>query len=396
MFPSSLEIEFSKDNLLEKDNNLMLPVSDNFYSSSPLLLDYQNDKKAEKYINYFYTNSPFSSINDEIIDQYAFIKPIEKEINNKEETKKEIKAIKENNKEKIDNKKEANEEVQFIMINKTDDIDISKLTHITSYGCLNSTTNVDKNINKKINLFTIKKYEKKRDSILDLTNEEKLGKNNILQNKRIKINKKYNLQKSKFDVLLNNNNKIDIINFLKKKRKKRKNEDEKKCKNSRNILFDNNNVKENNYRDNYEVIKGNKLSLKEKFKNLRIKIPKNNNKINILPITQKIQIPLEINSNVINYNSFSYLCNGINNYINEKDMNIHNNNYNYKQNFNENNYDINKPKIQKTNIENEREKKSNIPQIFESLAPSIKINGLEYTTILVPKKYIEKIKFLNI
>ena len=158
MFPSSLEIEFSKDNLLEKDNNLMLPVSDIFFSSSPLLLDYQNDKKAEKYINYFYTNSPFSSINDEIIDQYAFIKPIEKEINNKEETKKEIKTIKENNKEKLDNKKEANEEVRFIMINKTDDIDISKLTHVTSYGCLNSTSNVDKNINKKINLFNIKKY----------------------------------------------------------------------------------------------------------------------------------------------------------------------------------------------------------------------------------------------
>jgi hypothetical protein len=394
MFPSSLEIEFSKDNLLEKDNNLMLPVSDNFFSSSPLLLDYQNDKKAEKYINYFYTNSPFSSINDEIIDQYAFIKPIEKEINNKEETKKEIKTIKENNKEKLDNKKEANEEVRFIMINKTDDIDISKLTHVTSYGCLNSTSNVDKNINKKINLFTIKKYEKKRDSTLDLTNEEKLGKNNILQNKRIKINKKYDLQKSKFDVLFNNN-KIDIINFLKKKRKKRKNDEEEKFKNSRNILF-NNNVKENNYGDNDETIKENKLSLKEKFKNLRIQIPKNNNKINILPFSQKVQIPLEINSNVINYNTFSNLGNGINNNIKENDLYIKNNNYNYKQNFKENNYDINMAKIQKSNIKNEREKKSYIPQIFESQAPSIKINGLEYTTILVPKKYIEKIKFSNI
>jgi hypothetical protein len=394
MFPSSLEIEFSKDNLLEKDNNLMLPVSDNFFSSSPLLLDYQNEKKAEKYINYFYTNSPFSSINDEIIDQYAFIKPIEKEINNKEETKKEIKTIKENNKEKLDNKKEANEEVRFIMINKTDDIDISKLTHVTSYGCLNSTSNVDKNINKKINLFTIKKYEKKRDSTLDLTNEENIGKNNILQNKRIKINKKYDLQKSKFDVL-RNNNKIDIINFLKKKRKKRKNDEEEKIKNSGNVLF-NNNVKENNYGDNDETIKENKLSLKEKFKNLRIQIPKNNNKINILPISQKVQIPLEINSNVINYNTFSNLCNGINNNIKEKDIYIKNNNYNYKQNFKENNYDINMAKIQKSSIKNEREKKSYIPQIFESQAPSIKINGLEYTTVLVPKKYIEKIKFSNI
>lgn len=394
MFPSSLEIEFSKDNLLEKDNNFMLPVSDNFYSSSPLLLDYQNDKKAEKYINYFYTNSPFSSINDEIIEQYAFIKPIEKEINNKEETKKEIKTLTENNKEKIDNKKEANEEVQFIMINKTDDIDIAKLTHITSYGCLNSTSNVDKNNNKKINLFTIKKYEKKRDSILDLTNEEKLDNNNILPNKQIKINKKYNLQKSKFDVLCNNN-KIDIINFLKKKRKKRKNEDKEKFKNSRNILFDNN-EKENNFRDNDEAIKENKLNLKEKFKNLRIQIPKNNNKINILPIPQKVKIPLEINSNVINYNSFSNLCNGINNNINEKDIYIQNKNYYYKQNVKENNYDINMAKIQKSSIENEREKKSYIPQIFESQAPSIKINGLEYTTVLVPKKYIEKIKFSNI
>ena len=130
--------------------------------------------------------------------------------------------------------------------------------------------------------------KKKRDSTLDLTNEEKLGKNNILQNKRIKINKKYDLQKSKFDVL-RNNNKIDIINFLKKKRKKRKNDEEEKFKNSRNILF-NNNVKENNYGDNDETIKENKLSLKEKFKNLRIQIPKNNNKINIfINIRSRIQ-----------------------------------------------------------------------------------------------------------
>ena len=41
-------------------------------------------------------------------------------------------------------------------------------------------------------------------------------------------------------------------------------------------------------------------------------------------------------------------------------------------------------------------KYSYIPQIFESNAPSILINGLEYTTILVPKQFIEKIKFTNI
>ena len=394
MQQSSLDIDFSKENLLEKDNNLIQPISEIIYSSSPLFLDCQNNKKTEKYINYFYTNSPFSSVNDEIIDQFNLIKPIGKEINNEEGIKKSKDNLKDNNKEKVEYLKNLNEDAQLIMFDKTDDIDLAKLTQITSFGCLNSTSNNDKkNINKKINLFTIKKYEKKRDSILYFSNEEKNNNKNILLNKQIKLNKKDRLQKNEFKEL--GNNKINFMNFLKKKRRKK--EKEEKNENNMNLLLDNDYMKENNFKDFYEIKNKNKLSLKEKFKNLRIKIPKNSNKsTNILPIPQKVQIPFEINSNIINYNSYNsyknvYYNEFNNNNFNEKEINIQNNSYNKKINNNIYNYDSNVSAIEKG-----RTKNSNTSQIFESHAPSIIINGIEYTTILIPKKFVEKIKLANI
>ena len=198
MFPSSLDIDYPKENLLEKDNNLHLPFTDNFYPSSPLLLDYHNNKNSEKYINYFYTNSPYSSINDEIMDKFDFIKPIEKEVKDEVEIKKENNNIKENNKEKTENKNEENEEVKFIMIDKMNELDLGKLTHITSYGCLNSTSINDKNINKKKNLFIIKKCIKKRDPILFCKNEEIDTNNNIFKNNENICNKRYDLPSYKF------------------------------------------------------------------------------------------------------------------------------------------------------------------------------------------------------
>ena len=78
---------------------------------------------------------------------------------------------------------------------------------------------------------------------------------------------------------------------MKKKRKKRRIGNDKTNKE---LLFDNDNMKEN-IRYNSEV---KKMTLKEKFKNLKIKIPKIINQNNILPISQQIQI----NSNIINYN----------------------------------------------------------------------------------------------
>ena len=393
MFPSSLDIDYPKENLLEKDNNLHLPFTDNFYPSSPLLLDYHNNKNSEKYINYFYTNSPYSSINDEIMDKFDFIKPIEKEVKDEVEIKKENNNIKENNKEKTENKNEENEEVKFIMIDKMNELDLGKLTHITSYGCLNSTSNNDKNINKKKNLFIIKKCIKKRDPILFCKNEEIDTNNNIFKNNENICNKRYDLPSYKFSEFhitkkIKKNLKIKKkINLLKKKRKKRRIGNDKTNKE---LLFDNDNMKEN-IRYNSEV---KKMTLKEKFKNLKIKIPKIINQNNILPISQQIQI----NSNIINYNSYKNENNEINNNFNENNINIQNNNYNNKLNNNDDyNSDLNMSKMLPSTMDLESTiKYSYIPQIFESNAPSILINGLEYTTILVPKQFIEKIKFTNI
>ena len=174
---------------------------------------------------------------------------------------------------------------------------------------------------------------------------------------------------------------------MKKKRKKRRIGNDKTNKE---LLFDNDNMKEN-IRYNSEV---KKMTLKEKFKNLKIKIPKIINQNNILPISQQIQI----NSNIINYNSYKNENNEINNNFNENNINIQNNNYNNKLNNNDDyNSDLNMSKMLPSTMDLESTiKYSYIPQIFESNAPSILINGLEYTTILVPKQFIEKIKFTNI
>lgn len=390
MFQNSLEIDYSKENLIEKDNNLLQPFSDNFYPSSPLLLDYQNNQNSEKYINYFYTNSPYSSINNEIIDKFDFFKPIEKEIKNEEEIKKESNKIKENFNKKTENKIEENEKAKFNMIDKVNELDLGKLTHFTSSGCLNSTSNNDKNINKKRSVFKINKSIKKRDPILFSKNEEINDNNIILQNNENIFNKKYDLKNNKFGELYTNKKmkKFEKICLLNKKRKKRNIIDNYKT--NKDLLFDNDNM-EDKIRDNSEV---KKITLKEKFNNLKIKIPKNINQKNILPISQKIHI----NSNIINYNSYNNVNNEINNRFNESGLNIQNNNYSNKLNFNDDyNSELNISKIPQSTMDLESTTKNPyIPHIFESHAPSILINGLEYTTILVPKQYIKKIISNNI
>ena len=392
MFSSSLEMEYSKEKLIEKDNNMIQPISDNFISASPLLLDYQNNINSDKYINYFYTNSPFSSINEEIIDKFDIIKPIEKEKNN--EAEKNIKE-KNNMKEKIkktnENNTDESEEIDYIMINDMDDIDLAKLTNISSFYYLNSTSNNSKNIkmnNKNDNSLMITKTEKKIVPLISKENEKKNNLNNISINKPNSLIKKINLQNNKS----NDNKYLNEYNLTRKKRKLKKTKE--KNKDNHNLLFDNDNMKENII-DNSEIKK--LTSIKEKFKKLKIKIPKNVNERKIYPIPEPIKLPsYQIDSNIINNNSFKATNNEINSCFNEKSISYEN--YKDTNCLNLNTAyetDLNLSKIQSSFIEKESTHKY-IPQIFESHAPSIIINGLEYTTILVPKKKIKKINLNNI
>ncbi len=85
------------------------------------------------------------------------------------------------------------------------------------------------------------------------------------------------------------------------------------------------------------------------------------------------------------------------NIIVKKNKNIENENYinniNLKENYKS---DFDLTNMQNENFESDKEEKqekSFMPQIFESQAPPIIINGIEYTTLLIPKVYLKKIKF---
>ena len=140
-------------------------------------------------------------------------------------------------------------------------------------------------------------------------------------------------------------------------------------------------------------------SLKERNKNLnlKIKIPKNIITHNSYHYENNTEIQ-KINA----YNNGYQYQNKINeknineneNYINNS-LNNHNKIFNDKiQNY-PNNFDCNSSKIKYSNAEDKKEKRIHnryIPQIYESHAPPINFNGVEYTTILVPKIFVEKIK----
>ena len=62
----------------------------------------------------------------------------------------------------------------------------------------------------------------------------------------------------------------------------------------------------------------------------------------------------------------------------------------YMTNFNiERNLNLN---YEPEKIAKEQEELRNFPQIFESQNPSITISGIEYTTLLIPKMCVEKLK----
>ncbi len=313
MLPSSFDNDNNKLNLMEKENNLF-SQEDNYLPNSPIFLD-NNRGNSDKLLNYFYTNTPYSSISEEILDKCDFknnlINPMPRYIINNEKNKKVSEhnnSESEDNELKIDGKKteNKNEEVQFIILDNSKDLDQIKNSNISSYGCLNSTSNNDKKI-KNLNqseYFNAKKIEKKRDLLLLNQNADIIGQNKLHEDDNKSLMKKNNLNNNSFVDL---NEKIKNINYnknnlLKIKRKRKTNEDKKTVKANTNLLFDNDNLKENII-DNDQIKKT--LSLKDKCKNLKkIKIPKIIPSENIYPYIRP-HIQMSNSDSVIHINNYN-------------------------------------------------------------------------------------------
>jgi hypothetical protein len=125
-----------------------------------------------------------------------------------------------------------------------------------------------------------------------------------------------------------------------------------------------------------------------------------NKKISDFPHSKKgKQRQDAINSSVVNINSTQKNNNNIGNtYLKGKFNGFHKNNNKknlYKKSIQydkkEDEYLL-KELINENNNEKNLENNSYIPQIFESQNSSIMIGGIEYTTLLVPKRYLGKIK----
>ena len=106
-----------------------------------------------------------------------------------------------------------------------------------------------------------------------------------------------------------------------------------------------------------------------------------------------------INSSVVNINSTQKGNNNIGNtYLKSKFNDFHKNNNKknlYKksiQNDKKADESLMKELINENNNEKNFDNNSYIPQIFESQNSSIMIGGIEYTTLLIPKRYLGKIK----
>ena len=127
------------------------------------------------------------------------------------------------------------------------------------------------------------------------------------------------------------------------------------------------------------------------------KVCSNNQIMNFFPNQIKNQRPNVINSSIININSTQKDNNTIPNIFFTDKIN-HNYNINNNNEYNKiipnimNKKECSTKALNKANNNEEnRENNSITPQIFESQS-SIMIGGIEYTTLLVPKKYLGKIR----
>ena len=374
----------------EKEYSFLEQNADNNFSLSPLLYD-SYKCNYPNYLNNNYINSPYHyNISEDNNNNFDLIKSLKKDTNeekikNEKNEKKiqnlnEIKLKKnENNNHNNNNNPNKEKEEVFVMINNISDLDLGKVTQLSSYGCSNLSSNNEqklKKIKKNIKLFLVKKTEKKIDPENFYKNEENKPQNDIFGKVQNSIILNNNLPNYEFNDNISKNKYIKEKSFLKHKRKiENNNTNNTEINKGKNNNFHNFNNNKNSVKI-YSI--KNNIFLKEKYKNLKINIPKNtntlylNNLYNYPQNHQQIQIPP--------INNFNRFDNNINIPTEIVNHNI----------CNEYNLDL-------LNSKNKEKERKNIysytPQIFESHAPPIKINGIEYTTILVPKQYADKIKY---
>ena len=354
---------FQKLNLDIKEN-LNKNKTDSKISTPPNPQEFQENENNEQYVSYYFPN--INGLNS--IDENIFNIDIPK------------KNISENN------KKEEEENKNIIKDNKSN-LDISN--------------NLKKNSNK--NIFCIEKEKSHKNDIKQIGNNNNNNKSiyNLYQNKKLNNN---SLAFEKFIEKINNENifnkKRNIKKNIKKKIKKnllkeKKNDLINKKNNISNFEIGNC----NNMEINKSIFQGNRDLYQENSSAFKL-CSNNNNFMNFFPNRPQSQRPNVINSSIININSTQKNNNNIPNILfNDKINNNYDiNNNNYKYNYNNIPNIINEkeclpkaPNISYNNEEN-RESYSFTPQIFESQNSSIMIGGIEYTTLLVPKKYLGKIR----
>ena len=353
---------FQKLNLDIKDNTNK-NKTDSKASTPPNPQEFQENENNEKYVSYYFPN--INGLNS--IDENIFNIDIPK------------KNINEND------KKEEEENKNIIKDNKSN-LDISN--------------NLKKKYNK--NIFCIEKEKSHKNDIKQIgNNNNNKSIYNLYQNKKLNNN---SLAFEKFIEKINNENifnkKRNIKKNIKKKIKKnllkeKKNDLINKKNNISNFEIGN----YNNMEINKNIFQGNRDLYQENSSAFKL-CSNNNNFMNFFPNKPQNQRPNVINSSIININSTQKNNNNIPNILfNDKinsNYNINNNNYKYNYNnipniINEKECLPKAPNISYNNEEN-RESYSFTPQIFESQNSSIMIGGIEYTTLLVPKKYLGKIR----
>ena len=341
--------EYQNNNLGGREYNLNTPNQEYFNPLSPLEEPYFSNifpsnlspKPQEK--NFFnFDKLEFKEIKKD--------NPKQNEITQNKNQKKEIEKKLDNSNNKLE-KNNLGEEIKCIeIIDKN--IDLGKLKRLNKYGDVIS-PNIQ-NLNLKPKFIVVK------------NNENNIKPNKMLRKKIKKISKK-NKNKNKH-IIKNNNNKKSILGFNNNYGFKNIPKDINKInfqQTNQNLNFINNNNKINNNINNY-----------------------NNNNINT-SFNYNQNMPLNNETNSINSKFFfrdEY----------QKNLNLY-----YKTNIKFNNIDESRSKknINKIfNLSNDNSSLNNNfrPQIFESKNSSTMINGIEYTTLLVPKNYVEKIKELII
>lgn len=204
-------------------------------------------------------------------------------------------------------------------------------------------------------------------------------------------NNDYNKINEKYEYMINLNNE----NKIKKNIRKKKDNDpsismKKKALTSKKKKISNFNI-ENDLQTNRNIYL-------ENFPGFNLNA-QNNQYFNFSKKQSKNTKPNVINSSIININSAKKRNKSTQNKSFYDKLNY---NINYKNNENELNKNFQNQEIEKENllkssnaaneIEKVNLKDSYIPQVFESQNSSTIIGGVEYTTLLVPKKYLGKIR----